>query len=152
VWFLPIVAVSFVGKPFESPPPIASRVATVIGPCCPKVPESERRGVSNGSTADVGGKRASWPTTETAGVALVHDRRRRSLGTDSHPGRFVVQVSAACPRPWRSQTLATISSANQWTGPRRAASAFSSGVPGATSTNIQGAHTKSVTPASAKRR
>ena len=51
-----------------------------------------------------------------------------------------------------SQTLATISSANQCTGPRRAASALSSGVPGAMSANIQGAHTKSVTPASAKRR
>jgi hypothetical protein len=61
-------------------------------------------------------------------------------------------ASAVGDRPRCGQTLATISSANQCTGPRRAASALSSGVPGAMSANIQGAHTKSVTPASAKRR
>jgi hypothetical protein len=66
------------------------------------------------------------------------------------PQRRYVRVAGGGPR--RGQTLATISSANQCTGPRRAASALSSGVPGAMSANIQGAHTKSVTPASAKRR
>jgi hypothetical protein len=62
--------------------------------------------------------------------------------------RYAPEVGGARCR----QTLATISSANQCTGPRRAASALSSGVPGAMSANIQGAQTKSVTPASAKRR
>jgi hypothetical protein len=78
------------------------------------------------------------------------------------PARFLTATptatATATPTPTAStgrgvsQTLATISSANQCTGPRRAASASSSGMPGGMLANIQGAQTKSLTPASAKRR
>jgi hypothetical protein len=72
--------------------------------------------------------------------------------TTSTTARAATTSASVAPAVTCGQTLATISSANQCTGPRRAASALSSGVPGAMSANIQGAHTKSVTPASAKRR
>jgi hypothetical protein len=72
--------------------------------------------------------------------------------TTSTTGTAAATSAYVVPAVRCVQTLATISSANQCTGPRRAASALSSGVPGAMSANIQGAHTKSVTPASAKRR